>query len=113
MPLIYPVFVYNPKTGQIITDPQTGKPIYDFGTGHINSETNEFYRNGGQIPASVDKSKLIQHTRPNFSNSNSIAVSYLDVRNSKLNEFSGRAFVDFNILPGLTFRSNAGLDFLY
>lgn len=113
MPLIYPVFVYNPKTGQIITDPQTGKPIYDFGTGFINSETNEFYRNGGEIPSSVDKSKLIQHTRPNFSNSNSIAVSYLDVRNSKLNEFSGRAFVDFNILPGLTFRSNAGLDFSY
>lgn len=113
MPSIYPVFVHNPKTGEIMVDKQTGKPIYDFGNGQVNPETNEFYASGAAIPKEVNSSSLTKFSRPRFSNSNSIGVNFLDVRKLEREELSGRVYTDITIVPNLTFRSSAGLDFYY
>lgn len=111
IPSIYPVFVRNPLTGEIVKD-DYGKPVYDFGTGTIIASVNgaRFIPTGQPVPSLGQGEKSYRLSRAIFGNSNAIATMLLDKRDDSREELSSRAYLEINPVVGLSFRSSIGVD---
>ena len=93
IPPIYPVYVHDPVTGAIMTDPKTGGKMYDYGD---NGDENIGQTGGrpysfGINPAGAlewDKQKTVRH------------------------QTVANAFLEFKLYEGLKFTLNAGVQYM-
>ena len=93
IPPIYPVYVHDPVTGAIMTDPKTGGKMYDYGD---NGDENIGQTGGrpysfGLNPAGAlewDKQKTVRH------------------------QTVANAFLEFKLYEGLKFTLNAGVQYM-
>lgn len=93
IPPIYPVYVHDPVTGEIMTDPKTGGNMYDYGD---NGDENIGQTGGrpysfGINPAGAlewDKQKTVRH------------------------QTVANAFLEFKLYEGLKFTLNAGVQYM-
>src|SRR5690606_36544702 len=83
IPSIYPLFQRD-ADGNTIDDPYYGVSVFDYGT--------------------VSKRKFGSLT-------NAIADATYDIKRHNRNELNGRAYVNFNIIDGLTFENSLGIQY--
>lgn len=93
IPPIYPVYVYDPVTGQIKTDPQTGGKMYDYGDNgneNIGEDGGRPYSFGINPAGALewDKQKVVRH------------------------QTVANAFLEFKLYEGLKFTVNLGAQYL-
>ncbi|MGL4780992.1 MAG: SusC/RagA family TonB-linked outer membrane protein, partial [Bacteroidales bacterium] len=86
---IYPVYLYDQTTGELIYDAQ-GKPRYDYGVPYPEYGINE--------------------ARPYGSMSNPLGTMRDDTRERKIDYVSGKAYANINLPVGFTFTSNISYD---
>ena len=93
IPPIYPVYVYDPVTGQIKTDPNTGGKMYDYGDNgneNIGEDGGRPYSFGINPAGALewDKQKVVRH------------------------QTVANAFLEFKLYEGLKFTVNLGAQYL-
>ena len=93
IPAIYPVYVYDPVTGQIMTDPNTGGKMYDYGdngNANIGEEGGRPYSFGINPAGALewDKQRVVRH------------------------QTVANAFLEFKLYEGLKFTINLGAQYL-
>ena len=93
IPPIYPVYVHDPVTGEILTDPQTGGKMYDYGdngNSNIDEEGGRPYSFGINPAGALewDKQKVARH------------------------QTVANAFLEFKLYEGLKFTVNLGAQYL-
>ena len=94
MPVIFPFYLHNLETGQQMFD-GGGNPIWDFGNNDIYPQFDP----GRQGT-----------TRPFATGHNLVAVLPLDRMISNVEGLNARFAAEFNIIEGLTFRTQASFD---
>ncbi|MBR6018465.1 MAG: SusC/RagA family TonB-linked outer membrane protein [Paludibacteraceae bacterium] len=93
IPAIYPVYVYDPVTGKIMTDPITGGKMYDYGdngNANIGEEGGRPYSFGINPAGALewDKQRIVRH------------------------QTVANAFLEFKLYEGLKFTINLGAQYL-
>ena len=91
-PAIYPVYVHDPVTGEVLTDPNTGRKMYDYGDNGIGvGESQGRAYMFGANPAGVlewDQARTVRH------------------------QTTANAFLEFKLYEGLKLTINAGAQYL-
>ena len=93
IPAIYPVYVYDPVTGQVRMDPATGRKMYDYGDNGNENISEE----GG---------------RPYSFGINPAGSLEWDKSRSRMHQTVANAFLEFKLYEGLKFTVNAGVQYL-
>ena len=93
IPAIYPVYVYDPITGQVRMDPATGRKMYDYGDNGNENISEE----GG---------------RPYSFGINPAGSLEWDKSRSRMHQTVANAFLEFKLYEGLKFTVNAGVQYL-
>ena len=93
IPAIYPVYVYDPITGQVRMDPATGRKMYDYGDNGNENISEE----GG---------------RPYAFGINPAGSLEWDKSRSRMHQTVANAFLEFKLYEGLKFTVNAGVQYL-
>ena len=93
IPAIYPVYVYDPVTGQVRMDPATGRKMYDYGDNGNENISEE----GG---------------RPYAFGINPAGSLEWDKSRSRMHQTVANAFLEFKLYEGLKFTVNAGVQYL-
>lgn len=93
IPSIYPVYVYDPVTGQVRMDPATGRKMYDYGDNGNENISEE----GG---------------RPYSFGINPAGSLEWDKSRSRMHQTVANAFLEFKLYEGLKFTVNAGVQYL-
>ena len=93
IPSIYPVYVYDPVTGQVRMDPATGRKMYDYGDNGNENISEE----GG---------------RPYAFGINPAGSLEWDKSRSRMHQTVANAFLEFKLYEGLKFTVNAGVQYL-
>lgn len=93
IPSIYPVYVYDPITGQVRMDPTTGRKMYDYGDNGNENISEE----GG---------------RPYAFGINPAGSLEWDKSRSRMHQTVANAFLEFKLYEGLKFTVNAGVQYL-
>ena len=93
IPSIYPVYVYDPVTGQVRMDPTTGRKMYDYGDNGNENISEE----GG---------------RPYAFGINPAGSLEWDKSRSRMHQTVANAFLEFKLYEGLKFTVNAGVQYL-
>ena len=93
IPAIYPVYVYDPITGQVRMDPTTGRKMYDYGDNGNENISEE----GG---------------RPYAFGINPAGSLEWDKSRSRMHQTVANAFLEFKLYEGLKFTVNAGVQYL-
>ena len=93
IPSIYPVYVYDPITGQVRMDPATGRKMYDYGDNGNENISEE----GG---------------RPYSFGINPAGSLEWDKSRSRMHQTVANAFLEFKLYEGLKFTVNAGVQYL-
>lgn len=93
IPSIYPVYVYDPITGQVRMDPATGRKMYDYGDNGSEDVSEE----GG---------------RPYAFGINPAGSLEWDKSRSRMHQTVANAFLEFKLYEGLKFTVNAGVQYL-
>jgi len=93
IPPIYPVYVYDPETGQVRVDPKTGGKMYDYGdngNSNISEEGGRPYSFGINPVGALewDKNRVVRH------------------------QTVANAFLEFKLYEGLKFTVNLGAQYL-
>ena len=93
IPPIYPVYVYDPVTGQVKTDPKTGGKMYDYGDNgneNIGEEGGRPYSFGINPVGALewDKNRVVRH------------------------QTVANTFLEFKLYEGLKFTVNLGAQYL-
>lgn len=92
-PPIYPIYVHDAETGEVLIDPRTGGPMYDDGT---NGFAGIAQANG----------------RPYGWGINPAATSAYDKNHVSRHQTAANAFLEFKLYEGLKLTLNAGGQFL-
>ena len=93
IPAIYPVYVYDPITGQVRMDPATGRKMYDYGDNGNENISEE----GG---------------RPYAFGINPAGSLEWDKSRSRMHQTVANAFLEFKLDEGLKVTVNAGVQYL-
>lgn len=93
IPPIFPVYVHDPATGEILVDPKTGGKMYDYGDNgnpNIDEEGGRPYSFGINPAGALqwDKNTLVRH------------------------QTAATAFLEFKLYEGLKLTVNAGLQYI-
>ena len=93
IPPIYPVYVYDPVTGQVRIDPTTGRKMYDYG----DNGNENIGEDGG---------------RPYSFGINPAGSLEWDKSRTRSHQTVANAFLEFKLYEGLKFTVNAGVQYL-
>ena len=92
IPAIYPVYVYDPVTGQVRVDPKTGGKMYDYG----DNGNENIGEEGG---------------RPYAFGINPAGALEWDKQRTKMHQTVANTFLEFKLYEGLKFTINLGAQY--
>lgn len=91
-PAIYPVYVHDPVTGEVLIDPNTGRKMYDYGDNGSGADED--------------------HGRAYMFGANPAGVLEWDQARTVRHQTTANAFLEFKLYEGLKLTINAGAQYL-